>query len=255
MVDGAHVDVVDVEQQAAVGALGELARGTPTRVIVEAAKLDVARDVLEQRCAGRAASWTCADARGDVRERLFGVGQRQQVVQVAPVDAGPAEVIGDPGRLEASRERRSVAQVRAIERIGAADRHRDAVQHDRIALRGCARGACSGAAARDEIVLGDHLEPVDARSAGQDLARNGRCRSPRPNPSRLFMRGPGRVAGRLRSAPRSGRNATRQPPSFHFGLGGFALALVISTKPLPLHEFCPCSHWSPSGSRTCPCSC
>jgi len=39
-----------------------------------------------------------------VGERLLGVRQRQEVVRVVPADAGPAEVIGDPGRVSGSVE-------------------------------------------------------------------------------------------------------------------------------------------------------
>ena len=77
----ADIDVVDVEQDQAVGAAARPRAGTPIRSCVEAAKRDVARDVLQQDPAAEQVLHR-AHARDDVRERLLGVGQRQEVVQV-----------------------------------------------------------------------------------------------------------------------------------------------------------------------------
>ena len=79
-------------------------------------------------------------ARYDVAQRFFGEWQRQQVVRVDTIDAGPAEVIRDPRRLDARCQRFDAAQVIDIERVGAADRQRNAVQHHGIVVRASARG-------------------------------------------------------------------------------------------------------------------
>src|SRR6185295_4968136 len=65
-----------------------------------------------------------------------------------------------------------LAQVLEIERIGRADRERDAVQHDRIAL-GDLRQDVARTAERIDVVLADHLEPVDGRLVAQDVLEVG----------------------------------------------------------------------------------
>jgi hypothetical protein len=132
VVHGAHIYVVDVEQQIAVGALCE------TREKFRFAHLrrcepDVARDVLEQDAATEHVLHSLHTLR-NVRERVLGVRQRQQVVQIDSVDTRPAEVIGDPGGLDALAQAAQLRKVSGVERIAAADRERDAVQHDRITL-------------------------------------------------------------------------------------------------------------------------
>ena len=71
----------------------------------------------------------------DVPERLFGVGHRQEVVRVLAGDARPAEMVGHPARADGVAERAELAQVLEVERIGRADRERDAVHRDRVARR------------------------------------------------------------------------------------------------------------------------
>src|SRR5262249_3585410 len=89
------------------------------------------------------------------------------VVGVLAADPGPAQVIGDPLRLDACGERLHLAQVLEVKRRGAADRERHAVHRQRIALAK-AREVVQRATAADQVVLGEYLEPVDPWSARED---------------------------------------------------------------------------------------
>jgi len=163
MVHRAHVDVVDIEQDQAIGTLRDLGEKLPfaeTRI----AKFHVARHVLEQDAPAEEVLHA-AHPLDDVRERLFGVRQRQQVVRIASGDTRPAEMIRDPRRLDALRERLQLSQVLAIERRAAADRERHAVQRERIALAD-PREMVQWRAAGNQVVLGQRLEPVDRRACG-----------------------------------------------------------------------------------------
>ena len=102
------------------------------------------------------------DPASDVRDGFFRVGQRHQVVQVLAGYAGPAQVVGDPLGLTARGERKHAVEVAQIERSGTADRHRHTVHDDRIAIADQIEEIERPATA-DEVVLGDHFEPVDRR--------------------------------------------------------------------------------------------
>src|SRR5207253_11179862 len=66
-------------------------------------------------------------------------------------------------------QRLELAQVLAVQRIGAADGEGHAVQRDRVALRHLVEDV-EGAAARVHEVLGEGLEPVHLRPGGEDVA-------------------------------------------------------------------------------------
>jgi hypothetical protein len=110
-----------------------------------------------------------ADAIDDVVERLLGIGDRQEIVQVHAMDAGPAQMIGDPGRLHPVRQRLQPAEILQIERGGGRDRERHAMHYDGIAFADAVKDA-QGLAAIDHVIFGDDLEPVDFRLAFEDLA-------------------------------------------------------------------------------------
>ena len=97
VVEGADIDVVDVEQEPAIGAPCHLAHELPLGHL-GLAEGDVARHVLERQPASEKVL-NLADAVDDVVQRLLGVGDGQEVVQVHPVHAGPAQMIGDPFRV------------------------------------------------------------------------------------------------------------------------------------------------------------
>jgi len=109
---------------------------------------------------------TLEDKIHDVAQRLLGIRQRQQVVQIRAADAGPAQVIRNPRGLYPGRQRPDLANVVQIERRAAANRQRYAVHDERIVLANACQ-VVQRLATRYQVVLGDYLEPVDCRSFGQ----------------------------------------------------------------------------------------
>ena len=103
VIDAADVDVVDVEQDGAVGALRNFAQELPFahlgRLIGE-----VAGDVFQQDLPAEGVLHLTDPRHHDV-QRLLGVGQGKKIVQVASFDSGPAQMIGYPMRFDARRQR------------------------------------------------------------------------------------------------------------------------------------------------------
>ena len=102
VVHAADIDVVDIEQNQAVGTscnltqefpLGDL--GVPVGYI--------ARYILEQNAPAENVLHR-PHPFNDIRERLFRVRQWQQVVHVAAGNASPAQMIGNPQWLHSRRE-------------------------------------------------------------------------------------------------------------------------------------------------------
>ena len=132
VVEGADIDVVDVEQQPAAGAARQLGQEFPFRHfgIVE---LDIGRDIFEHDGAAEEILHQL-HAADDVVERFLGVGDRQQIVQVLAVHAGPAQMVRNPFRLDAPGEVFQALQIFEIRRRGGGDRQRHAVHHHGIAF-------------------------------------------------------------------------------------------------------------------------
>ena len=62
------------------------------------------------------------DAFSDVPHRLFGVRQREQVMQIAATHASPAQMVRNPRRLETTCGATQRVEIGAIERVTRADR-------------------------------------------------------------------------------------------------------------------------------------
>ena len=107
-------------------------------------------------------------AADDVIERFLGVGDRQQIVQILAVHAGPAQMIRNPFRFDAPSEVFQVLQIFEIRRRGGSDRQRHAVHHHGIALADPVEHA-QRLAARQHVIFADDLEPVDRRMALEDF--------------------------------------------------------------------------------------
>src|SRR5580693_6390432 len=77
-------------------------------------------------------------------------------------------MVGNPAWLDAAREGLQLAQVVAANRIGRANRHRDAMHHKRIA---CANAVedFEWTPARDHEVFRKNLEPVDFRMTIENM--------------------------------------------------------------------------------------
>lgn len=97
VVGDTNIDVVDVEQKPAARAARELAEKFPFRHfgIIE---LHASGDIFEH---DRAAEIILHQlhAADHVIERLAGIGDRQQIVQVLAMNSGPARMIRNPTRL------------------------------------------------------------------------------------------------------------------------------------------------------------
>ena len=100
--------------------------------------------------------------------RLERVRHRQQIVRVAAVDAAPAEMIGKPRRLGALHQRLQPPQMLAIELLGRAEIHRDAMLHDAVLLENLIEHL-QRAPAVDHEIFGDDFEPVDDRLLRKDV--------------------------------------------------------------------------------------
>ena len=109
----------------------------------------------------------------DVLERLLVERDREQIVGVQPRHAGPAQVIGDPTRPHGVRQLFELFQVVEVERVGAADRQRDAVHDDGVALGDLLQDVARPAA-RVHEVLGDDLEPIHCRVMSRGCTESGR---------------------------------------------------------------------------------
>jgi hypothetical protein len=66
-------------------------------------------------------------------QRFFGVGQGQKIVQVAPFDAGPTQMVGYPVRFDARRQGPYLGKVIQVDWIGAADGERYSMHDQREA--------------------------------------------------------------------------------------------------------------------------
>ena len=101
-------------------------------------------------------------------EAFFGVGQRQQVMQLVGAAAAPAQVIGHPRRLDTLSELFDLLQVIGIEGMGPADGQGHTVHHQGIAL-GYRIQVIQGFTALDQVILGDHFEPIHRWRLFKDL--------------------------------------------------------------------------------------
>src|SRR5712692_9055868 len=158
VVPGADVDVVDVEEDAAVRPLSHLRDELPFRE-GGAAERNVAGYVLQQDLAPEGVLHL-VDPPHDVVERFLGVRQRHQIVQVAAAVRAPAEVVGDVRGLDVVGERAQPGEMPAIERIDRADRQGDAVQHHREVAPRFLQHRQRPPADADEV-LADRLDPPD----------------------------------------------------------------------------------------------
>ena len=158
VVVGADEDVVHIEQDPAIGSFRDGGEKLPLghRVVREAY---VRGDVLD-RDATAEPILHALDPRRQVPDHLPGVGKRQKVVQVLPPDPRPAQMIRDPGRLQAAGERVEGVQVDLIQRVRGAQVERHAVQGDRRVRAHLVENARRPSPGNHEV-LADGLEPVD----------------------------------------------------------------------------------------------
>jgi hypothetical protein len=86
-------------------------------------------------------------------------------------------VVRNPAGIHLARQPFDFCQIVEIERIGAADRQRHAVHHDRIPLGDLLQDMPRPSSRIDEI-LRDHLKPIDGRPGPQNVPE---MHAPQPN--------------------------------------------------------------------------
>src|SRR5215475_12610322 len=89
-------------------------------------------------------------------------------MQVPAVYACPAQMIGNPARLQAIRQSLEREQIAIVRLAGRSNGQRYAVHHDRITLTQAFEQPELGAA-WDHVVLADDFEPIEGRIVNQNL--------------------------------------------------------------------------------------
>ena len=125
-----HGDVVHVEQQAAAAPPDELAQelGFAQRRLRET---QVAGRVLDRYLPAQRLLQALHVAHDD-GERLFGVGQRQEVVEVAAAVAAPGKMVRHQRRLEPLHQGGDARQMRLVEPVHRAQRQADGMNGERV---------------------------------------------------------------------------------------------------------------------------
>ncbi len=82
---------------------------------------------------------------------------------IEAIEAGPAEMVGNPVGLNLLRQLFDLLQIIHIQSITATDRHGDPMHDDRVALTDLIEKVARFASG-NQIILGQHLEPLHVRS-------------------------------------------------------------------------------------------
>ena len=166
VVFGRDVDVVDVEEDAAVGAFDDFGEELPFGHfgLVE---FGVGGDVFDadggfEEVAGG------LDPGGSFAGGFEGVGHGEEVVGVGAVYGAPAEVIGEEGGFGAFDEGFEAEEVLAVGGCDGAEIHGDAVLNDAVLLEDGVEDF-EGSAAVHHVVFGDDFEPVAGWFLGEDV--------------------------------------------------------------------------------------
>ncbi len=160
------INIVDVEQNAAVGAFDDFGQELPLRHFGDV-KLGVAGDVFDDHRHFREVLHLANLLRRHL-DCFPGVRHGQQVVGVAAIHRAPAKMVAEPRSFGAARELLEPLQVLTAERIGRAEIHRHAVLHDFVLFENLVEHF-ERTAAIDHIVFRDDLEPVDDRVTAEDV--------------------------------------------------------------------------------------
>ena len=173
----AHVDVVDVQQDAAPGPAGELGQelGLGDRRVAEA---EVAGRVLDQDRPAESLL-NLLDPAARRLEPRFVVRQRQQMVEVCAAADAPREMLGDERRLDPFDQAFHAHEMPAVQRVGASEREPDSVERHRVVVPQALEPGHGRPAA--QVVLGVDLEERDGRPGRHDLGDVGR---PQPDSDR-----------------------------------------------------------------------
>src|SRR5579885_274192 len=161
VVDAVDVDVVDVEQQIAVG-FGEHRAGELDLAHFPARR-GIVRRILDRHAPAEDVLGA-ADARGDPVHGFLGERDRHQIVQVAVVGT-EREVFAVETDAVVVEETTDLVQQGLVERRRTAERQRQTVAYERVAFGEGSERAAELAADVDPV-LGRDLEEVDRRVRG-----------------------------------------------------------------------------------------
>ena len=157
-VTAVDIDVVHIQVQQAIGSLDNgpykfgFGHFSPRGRDVSGCVFHADAHAQNVLCAG--------DALGGVAHGFFGLGYRQQVVQVAVVSA-PGQVFGEQAHAVFAHEIACAAQQDFIQGAGASQRQRQAVAHKGVALgEGAKIAACT--ATHASPVFRGHFKKADA---------------------------------------------------------------------------------------------
>src|SRR5262249_31470655 len=116
------------------------------------------------------------DTPTNVIEGLFGVWQRQQVVQMPSTRSAPAQMLGYEARLVALDHPGELAHVLEVQRVGRAQTQTDAVQTQRV-VGANALQPTMRLPALAEVVFAVHLDPAQRGARVDDVAEVRRAQA------------------------------------------------------------------------------
>lgn len=167
MVLGGDVDVVDVEEDAAVGKFSDFREKFPLAHfgLVE---LRIAGDVFNADGDFEIVT-DVLDALGGFAGGFEGVGHGEKVMGVGAVDGTPAEVVGDEGSLGTFDEIFEALEMLRVGLGDGAEVHGDAVLDDFVLFEDGVEDF-EWPAAVAHVIFGDDFEPVAGGLFGEDMA-------------------------------------------------------------------------------------
>src|SRR4029077_8980613 len=267
MIAGGNVNIVDVEQDAAVRVFHHFVEELPFRHFGDV-ELGVTAYVFHRDGHFQEIARLTYFLR-----RAFGglkrIGHGQKVVRITAIHAAPAQVISKPGSVGAADKFFQPGQMLTIERLSGAEIHGDSVLHYTIAFQNLVQDVERPAAINHEI-FGNHFKPVNHRFLFENMIV---MRDAQPNADTVIFVSVEAICGHIPVMNRAGegfnvlKTEDQRPghrpsltterasryflsPSFAFSMGlpsvrhsplplQSFLPLVVPQPPLPLQEFWP----------------
>jgi hypothetical protein len=164
---GRDVDVINVEQNPAIGLLCDLREKLPLGH-VGLMILCVAADIFDAD--GNLYKITdVADFSRRVSRDGPGIGHRQEVVSISPIDAAPTEVVGKPRSVCALNEPLETFEMFTVGLFSRAEIHGNAMLNNAVLFENLVEDFQRPTSVAHEI-LGNDLKPIDDRLLFKDVA-------------------------------------------------------------------------------------
>ena len=158
VIHAGDIDVVDVEQQAAIGFVGDAGKKFPFGHR-GGGEGDVAAGIFQHERPLQKILHG-ADPIDDMPQCFVVERQREQIVGIHTQHAGPTKMIGNPTGIDFAGQSFQFRQIIEVQRVGAADRQRDAMHDDRVLLGDLLEHVTRSAARIDKVFRND-FEPID----------------------------------------------------------------------------------------------